>query len=103
MAPANNPFKISATVLLCSSIEFKLNITTPKLLHVTRAIGAPLEKGGEGSNESLSPQKTFWQLIFIIIIDNNKKTEELKVLKTEIQNPLCKKSFLNIISNILHN
>ena len=58
MVPTNNPSKIYATVLLCSSIEFKLNITTPKLSHVTRAIGAPLEKG-EGSNESLFPQKTF--------------------------------------------
>ena len=58
MAPANNPFKISATVLLCSSIEFKLNITTPKLLHVTRAIGAPLEKGGGFQREPV-PSKNF--------------------------------------------
>ena len=55
MAPANNPFKISGTVLLCSSIEFKLNITTPKLSHVTRAIGAPLEKGGGGGGFQREP------------------------------------------------
>ena len=58
MASANNPFKISATVLLCPSIELKLNITTPKLPHATRATGAPL-KTGEGSNGSLSPKKLF--------------------------------------------
>ena len=56
MAPANNPFKISGTVLLCSSIEFKLIITTPKLSHITRAIGAPLEKGGGFQRESVPPK-----------------------------------------------
>ena len=103
IAPANNPFKISATVFLCSSIEFKLNITTPKLSHATRIIGAPLGKGVGGvPKEACPPRKTFLLLIFFII-DNNKKNEEFKVFKTEIQYPLCKKSFLNITSNILHN
>ena len=101
IAPANNPFKISATVFLCSSIEFKLNITTPKLSHATRIIGAPLGKGVGGvPKEACPPRKTFLLLIFFII-DNNKKNEEFKVFKTEIQYPLCKKSFLNITSNIL--
>ena len=58
--------------------------------------------GGGCSKRSLSPQKTFL-LLFSFIIDNNKKTEEFKVLKTEIQYPFFKKSFLNITSNILHN
>ena len=98
MAPANNPFKISATVLLCSSIEFKLNITTPKLSHATRAIA-----GAGGVPKGACPPKKTFLLLFSFIIDNNKKTEEFKVLKTEIQYPLCKKSFLNITSNILHN
>ena len=57
MAPANNPFKISATVLLCSSIEFKLNITTTKLSHVNRAIGAPLEK--TSPQQEPVPSETF--------------------------------------------
>ena len=56
MAPANNPLKISATVLLCFSIEFKLNIITPKLSNATRAIGAPLEKGGGFQREPVFPK-----------------------------------------------
>ena len=65
MAPAKNPFKISATVFLCSSTEFKLNITTPKLSHATRVIGAPLGKGvGVFQKEPVPTQKTFLLLIF---------------------------------------
>ena len=49
------------------SIQFKLNITTPKLSHATSTMGAQLE--GEGW---AAPQKTFWLLIFFIINDNKK-------------------------------
>ena len=59
MAPANNPLKISAIVLLCFSIEFKLNIITPKLSNATRAIGAPLEKGGRVPIGACLPKKLF--------------------------------------------
>ena len=68
MASTNNPFKISATVLLCSSTELKLNIATPKLSHATRAIGAPLEKREEGSNGSLSPQNRFLTATFFLLL-----------------------------------
>ena len=77
MAPANNPFKISATVLLCSSIEFKLNITTPKLSHATRAIGAPLEKGG-GFQQEPVPQKNFLTANFFVLLTIIKKLKSLK-------------------------
>ena len=77
MAPANNPFKISATVFLCSSIEFKLNITTPKLSHATRAIVAPLGKEARGVPKgACSPKKPFYY--FFLLLTIIKKLKNLK-------------------------
>ena len=87
MALANKPFKISATVFLCSSTEFKLNITTPKLSHVTRAIGAPLGKGAGVFQKEPLPPKNFFTANFFLLLTIIKKTEEFKVLETEIQYP----------------
>ena len=78
MAPPNNPFKISVTVLLCSSIEFKLNITIRKLSHVTKAIGAPLEKEGGGFQQEPVPLKNFLTANFFLLLAIIKKMKNLK-------------------------